>query len=99
MILVIDNYDSFTFNLVQALQAAGAAVRVAEERGVGLAELTDDELTAISIELTPKVRQVLTIEGSVSSRNARGGTAPIQVALQLDAVRGAAEQLRQRLSR
>ena len=28
MILVIDNYDSFTFNLVQALEAAGAQVTV-----------------------------------------------------------------------
>jgi argininosuccinate lyase len=82
-----------------AHETAGAAVRVAEERGVGLAELTDDELTAISTELTPSVREVLTIEGSVSSRNARGGTAPIQVALQLDAVHGVAKRLRQRLSR
>jgi argininosuccinate lyase len=83
----------------KAHETAGAAVRAAEERGVGLAELTDDELIAISTGLTPEVRNVLTIEGSVSSRNARGGTAPTRVALQLDAVRGAAEQLRQRLSR
>jgi argininosuccinate lyase len=82
-----------------AHETAGAAVRAAEDRGVGLADLTDDELTAISIELNPKVREVLTIEGSVSSRNARGGTAPVQVAVQLDAVRGAIEQLRQRLTR
>ena len=42
-------------------------------RGVGLEELTDDELAAISPELTAQVREVLTIEGSVSSRDARGG--------------------------
>jgi anthranilate synthase/aminodeoxychorismate synthase-like glutamine amidotransferase len=45
MILVIDNYDSFTFNLVQALQAAGAEVRVARNDAIdraGLDALADD---------------------------------------------------------
>jgi argininosuccinate lyase len=82
-----------------AHEAAGAAVRVAEKRGVGLAALTDAELAAISPELTPRVRDVLTIEGSVAARDAHGGTAPIQVARQLDAVRDTAELLRQRLRR
>ena len=40
---------------------------------MGLDELTDDELAAISPELTPRVREVLTIEGSVASRDGRGG--------------------------
>jgi len=82
-----------------AHEAAGAAVRVAEQRGVGLEELTDDELVAVSSDLTPEVREVLTIEGSVSSRDARGGTAPTRVAAQLDAARAAAERLRQELRR
>ncbi len=45
MILVIDNYDSFTFNLVQALQAAGADVRVVRNDAIdraGLETLADD---------------------------------------------------------
>lgn len=46
MILVIDNYDSFTFNLVQALEAAGAEVRVVRNDAIdrsGIEELADDE--------------------------------------------------------
>ncbi|OBI26305.1 argininosuccinate lyase [Mycobacterium sp. E1386] len=80
-----------------AHEAAGAAVRAAEGRSVGLDELTDDELAAISPELTPQVREVLTIEGSVSSRDRRGGTAPVRVAEQLEAVLAESEELRARL--
>jgi argininosuccinate lyase len=43
------------------------------------------------------VRAVLTVDGSVNSRDARGGTAPIQVAKQLGVVRNTAERLRARL--
>jgi anthranilate synthase/aminodeoxychorismate synthase-like glutamine amidotransferase len=46
MILVIDNYDSFTFNLVQALQAAGADVQVVRNDAItreGIEALAMDE--------------------------------------------------------
>ncbi|HEV7973153.1 argininosuccinate lyase [Amycolatopsis sp.] len=65
-----------------AHEAAGESVRVAEGRGVGLDELTDEEFEKINPALTPKVREVLTVEGSVASRDARGGTAPVRVAEQ-----------------
>src|SRR5437763_3704835 len=65
-----------------AHEAAGESVRVAEARGVGLDELTDEEFEKIDPALTPAVREVLTVEGSVRSRNARGGTAPERVAEQ-----------------
>ncbi|PZO62399.1 MAG: anthranilate/aminodeoxychorismate synthase component II [Pseudoxanthomonas suwonensis] len=45
MILMIDNYDSFTFNLVQYLQELGAEVRV--ERNDAL---TVDEIAALAPE-------------------------------------------------
>jgi para-aminobenzoate synthetase component 2 len=46
VILVVDNYDSFTFNLVQALLAAGADVRVVRNDAIdraGLETLASDE--------------------------------------------------------
>ena len=45
-------------------------------------ELDDDELAAVDPALTPEVREVLTVSGSVASRNARGGTAGEAVAEQ-----------------
>ena len=74
-----------------AHEVAGACVRAAESRGVGLEDLTDDELVAISPHLTPDVRSVLTVEGSVASRDAVGGTAPVRVAEQLAAARARAD--------
>ena len=46
------------------------------------------------MHLTPAVRSVLTVEGSLASRDAVGGTAPARVAEQLDAARERAAQLR-----
>ena len=82
-----------------AHESAGAAVRVAESRGVGLEELTDSELAEISPQLTPEVREVLTVTGSVAARDARGGTAPERVADQLAKVRESAADLRRMLKR
>ncbi len=82
-----------------AHETAGAAVRAAEARAVGLDELTDEDLARISDDLSPDVREVLTVAGSVASRNARGGTAPEQVASQLEGVRRKADGMRQRLLR
>jgi len=57
VILVIDNYDSFTFNLVQALQAAGAEVTVVRNDAIdrdGIAALADDpEVDLRGIVISP----------------------------------------------
>jgi len=66
-----------------AHEVAGSCVRVCEERGIELWDLTDSDLAEISEHLTPGVRSVLTVEGSLNSRNAVGGTAPERVAEQL----------------
>ena len=50
MILVIDNYDSFTFNLVQALQAGGAEVVVVRNDQIdreGVEALADDPAASL----------------------------------------------------
>ncbi len=66
-----------------AHEVAGTCVRVCEERGIELHELTDGDLSSISPHLTAAVRDVLTVEGSVAARRGRGGTAPDRVREQL----------------
>ncbi|MCC2310178.1 argininosuccinate lyase [Cellulomonas chengniuliangii] len=77
-----------------AHEVAGACVRVCEDRGIELWDLSDDELAAVSPHLTPEVRSVLTVEGSLASRSARGGTAPVRVREQLERARSRSAELR-----
>ncbi|WP_098456387.1 argininosuccinate lyase [Sanguibacter antarcticus] len=70
-----------------AHEVAGACVQACEERGIELWDLSDSDLAEISEHLTPAVRDVLTVEGSLASRNAVGGTAPERVAEQLEAAK------------
>jgi argininosuccinate lyase len=69
-----------------AHEAAGECVALAESSGRELDQLTDAELAAISPALDPGVRGVLTVAGSLASRDGIGGTAPVRVAEQLVAV-------------
>jgi argininosuccinate lyase len=66
-----------------AHEVAGDAVRVCEQRGIELWDLSDEDFAAISDRLTPGVREVLTVAGSLASRSAQGGTAPSAVAAQI----------------
>ena len=77
----------------RAHDITGRTVRFAEAAGKELAELTGAELVEIDASLSDGVLDVLTIEGSVTSRNGRGGTAPNRVAEQLAESVAAAEKL------
>lgn len=62
-----------------AHEISGHLVRVCEENGLELHEVSDEQLSTVSAHLTPEVREVLSIEGSVASRAGAGGTAPVRV--------------------
>ena len=74
-----------------AHEAVARAVRTAADRGCDLADLGIDTLRTFSPLVGDDVLQSLTLEGSVSARRHRGGTAP-------EAVRQAITRARARLS-
>lgn len=78
-----------------AHEVAGACVQECEKRDIELWDLSDDDLADISEHLTPGVREVLSVPGSLASRNATGGTAPERVGEQLEAAAARAGELRE----
>ncbi|MGB8517967.1 MAG: argininosuccinate lyase, partial [Gallionella sp.] len=62
-----------------AHEAVALAVRFAEQRGCDLSDISLVELQNFSSLITQDVYQVLSLEGSLASRNHIGGTAPNQV--------------------
>ncbi len=62
-----------------AHQATGRLVRLAEERGCRLDQLSLADMRAIESRISEEVFEVLRVENSVKSRASHGGTAPEQV--------------------
>ena len=75
----------------EAHHITGAAVKLAEERGVTLAELPLEELQRIDARIDARVYEVLGVDASVRSRTSYGGTAPDNVRAQIAAARAALE--------
>ena len=63
-----------------AHETVAVAVRFAEQRGCDLSDISLTELQQFSAHIGEDVYQVLSLEGSLASRNHLGGTAPQQVA-------------------
>jgi argininosuccinate lyase len=71
----------------EAHEITGKLVAFAESKGLDLNEVSDVEFAAISKHLTPEVREVLSVAGSIRSRTGAGGTAVPRVLDQISALR------------
>jgi argininosuccinate lyase len=63
----------------EAHHITGRAVKLAEDRGIQLAELSLDALQDIDARIDERLYEVLSVDASVASRRSYGGTAPDQV--------------------
>jgi argininosuccinate lyase len=72
-----------------AHEAVARAVRLAASRGVRLAELSLLELQSFAPSVASDVFAVLSVEGSIATRDHVGGTAPSQVRAQVERWRAA----------
>jgi argininosuccinate lyase len=75
-----------------AHEIVAVAVRFAEQRGCDLSDISLAELQQFSAHIGEDVYQVLSLEGSLASRNHIGGTAPQQVAAAIVRARASLEK-------
>ena len=73
----------------EAHHITGRAVKLAEEQGRGLADLSLAELQRIDARIDERVYDVLGVEASMNSRTSYGGTAPARVREQIAAAKKA----------
>jgi argininosuccinate lyase len=71
----------------EAHEITGKLVAYCEQHGLDLHEVPDQEMANISSQLTPDVRDVLTVGGSIKARQGAGGTALPRVLEQIQALR------------
>ena len=70
-----------------AHEIVARAVQYAEQKGCDLSKLELNELQTFSIQIEADIFTVLTLEGSMQSRNHTGGTAPEQVRMAIEQAR------------
>ncbi len=71
----------------EAHHVTGRLVKLAEDRGVGLADLDLASIQAVEQRITLGVKDVLGLEASVASRSSFGGTSPERVRAALSTAR------------
>jgi argininosuccinate lyase len=76
----------------EAHEVVGHLVVWCQVHDCELADVSDADLARVSPQLTPDVREVLTVPGALAARRSPGGTAPQRVAEQLAQLRAAVEE-------
>jgi len=71
----------------EAHEITGKLVAFCEQNNFGLHEVSDSDMAKISKKLTPEVRDVMSVSGSIKSRSGAGGTALPRVLEQISEIR------------
>jgi argininosuccinate lyase len=79
----------------EAHEITGKLVVICAARECELEELTDEDLAAVSPQLTPDVRDVLSVRGALAARTTPGSTGPRPVSDQLAAAADRAQTWRE----